>query len=264
VAADRPGPPIFVLGVAHRSGSNYLSALVGSHPDAQRVAPLYEDYLVAGSRHLLAYADAAARRWEPFDVGPCERSSLLAAIGDGITSFLERRAAGLRPVAKTPILLGVETFFDVFPRACLLIVLRDGRSTVESAVRSFGSDYESAIEQWAEGARILLRFLANRPSGRWRLVRYEALLTHLDDELREVLDCCELDPRSYDFEAARRLPLQGSSTDRGGSAELHWRSVERPTDFGGLERHAGWSRERHRQFNDRAGELLAALGYEPS
>ena len=59
-------------------------------------------------------------------------------LGDGLVSFLwvERDR---RLVAKTASVRNVDRFFTFFLRAHLLILVRDGRSVVQSCMSTFGS-----------------------------------------------------------------------------------------------------------------------------
>ena len=79
--------------------------------------------------------------------------------------------------------------FQLFPQARLLILVRDGRSVVESTVKSFGTSYELSMQRWAEAARIILEFQKNNQnkSGNFLIVRYEDLLDNLEKELIRIL-----------------------------------------------------------------------------
>jgi Sulfotransferase family len=252
------------MGVTYRSGTHFLQSLLAKHPIARVREPIWEDFFLAHSGHLFSFAQELSRSWNENGSGvPAEeRARLLRSLGDGLVGFLNAGDSAKRVVTKVPSVKGLTGFFELFPSAYLLLLIRDGRSVVESSVRSFGSTRSSVTRKWAKGAQEMLSFVQGEPDGRWRLVRYEDLLTHFDEELEAILRFCQLDPTKYDFEAARRLPLAGSSTERGGGEEVHWRPVERPPTFNGLERHAGWSEEQHREFNAEAGHLLAAFGYE--
>jgi sulfotransferase family protein len=258
---------VFLLGMTKRTGTNFLYDLLALHPDLTRREPIWEDASLASADHLDRYVRDASRLWpSDWDEAAAERSFLLKSLGDGVVSFLTARAEGKQVVTKMPSLRNLDRFFELFPEQRLLLVVRDGRSAVESSVRSFGETYAKAIRDWADSARAFDRFRqgqADHPAG-FHVVRYERLLTDLEDELGAALRFCGLSTSTYDFEAARALPLRGSSTHRGEHIDLHWSPVPRPADFGGLERWSGWSTRRHREFNLLAGELLTALGYEPS
>lgn len=258
--------PVFILAPTTRSGTGYLLNLLALHPEMIAMRkPIWEDFLVSRSGHLLGYVNEVSGAWAEcsFGVPAQERRHLLRCLGDGLITFLNAEGGDRRVVTKTPRVDGLESFFELFPEAFLLLLIRDGRSTVESNVRTWGTSYATATEYWATGAERIARFIRIGPAGRWRLVRYEDLLTDLEQELEEILRFCELDLVSYDFHAARRVPLRGSSTDRGGSSVVHWDAVGRPANFAGLTRYAGWSEQQHREFNAVAGDLLRAFGYEP-
>jgi hypothetical protein len=256
--------PIFILGMTGRSGTQFLYELIALHPAATQREPIWEDYLLRASDHLLAYADQLDRRWSSFEVSPEEHALLLRSLGDGLIAFLNKGAEGRRVITVTPNVRNLPYFFDFFPEATLLILVRDGRSVVESMMRSFGLSRGRATARWAAAARTVLAFVGEERRGRYRVVRYENLVERLEEELAEVLRFCGLSVQDYDFAAARDLPLWGSSTDRGHSAEVQWSPMERPADFEGVARHSGWSAADHRAFNRRAGDLLAALDYEPA
>lgn len=63
----------------------------------------------------------------------------------------------------------------LFPRAYLLILVRDRRAVVESKVRTTNGDFESAVRQWAEAAGTIVRFdETTRGSGfRYLIVKYD-------------------------------------------------------------------------------------------
>lgn len=257
-----PQLPIFILGLTRRTGTNYLWDLLARHPATVIRVPIYEDFLLHHADRLVAYADAVAAEWST-DTPMEESRRLLQHLARGLVSFLGAESAGegTRVVTKSPTIRNLPLIFTLFPGAAPLVLVRDGRSVVESAVRSFGISYAEATHTWALAARALLEFMAMGESGRYLIVHYEKLLTDLEAELWRILEFCDLDPRAYDFEAARRTPLRGSSTDRGTGVELHWRPVPRPDDFKGLVRWEGWDEERHRRFNAVAGEELMRLGY---
>jgi protein-tyrosine sulfotransferase len=256
--------PIFILGMTGRAGTQFLYELLALHPDTTQREPIWEDYLLRASGHLLAYADQLSRRWATFDVPPQERVRLLRCLGDGLIAFLNEGAAGKRVVTVTPNVRNLQYFFDLFPDATLVLLVRDGRSVVESMMRSFGLSRARATARWAAAARTILAFAGEERRDRYLVVRYEDLVERLEEELAEVLRFCGLSVEDYDFASARSLPLRGSSTDRGGSSEVQWGPMERPADFGGVARYSGWSAADHRAFNRRAGDLLSALGYEPA
>ena len=57
-----------------------------------------------------------------------------------------------RLVTKTPTVKNLGLFFQLFPTSKLLVLVRDGRSVVESAVRTFDRPYGHAAREWASSS----------------------------------------------------------------------------------------------------------------
>jgi hypothetical protein len=259
---------LFLLGVAGRSGTNFLHDLLRLHPDCVfNGRDLGEDFLLAESGRLAGYARAVDRRLAGrWGAGAQLRADVRGALGDGLARFLTGGArADALVLAKTPSVDGLEHFFDFFPRARLLVLVRDGRATVETGVRSFGWDREDATRNWAIAVRRVLAFqeAQRERADRFMVIRYEDLLADQRERLGEVLAFAGLDPARYDFAAARALPVRGSTELRGEAGGLHWKPVEKSGDFKPPSRFEGWTAARHRRFNWIAGRELERFGYAP-
>lgn len=262
--ADRQ--PIFILGILPRCGTNYLLELLCVHPDCTSSARVREDYLLYHVDLLFRYVKAVHDHWSPeWGVDDALRDRLPAHLGSGLISFLSEQTGTGRVVTKTPRVDNLELFFKLFPNAHLLILVRDGRSVLESGIETFGWNRESAMHRWAEAAQTILRFdRAHKNSAfPYLIVRYEDLWQNLEGELRRILDFLGLDRSVYDDQGAAHLPVKGSSTIRKHTHEaIHWRPVEKTADFDPLSRWRHWSRAQHERFNWVAGRYLNALGYE--
>jgi hypothetical protein len=257
--------PVFILGMP-RSGTNYLSDLLCLHDRcAPARAPIREDFFLEASDHLLHYASDLQERWDP-TWGVFEDDLIrqfYERLGDGLISFLwvERER---RLVAKTASVRHLDRFFMFFPRARLLIVVRDGRSVVQSSMSTFGWDFDLAARKWAAAADEIRRFCAeDRPAtDRYRLVHYEDLLDDLRRALSSILRFLELEEDTFDWAAAADLPVRGSSSYFGpGRDSVHWDPVQRTPGFDPKERWRSWSREMHERFEWIAGSQLRHLGY---
>ncbi len=262
--------PIFIIGVHRRCGSNFLGDALRLCPNLREPEPLAEDYLLEHAPLLSEYVrkTAEGRYRKRFDAEEpflqC-RASMLRGIGDGLLAFLgDHVEPDSRLLTRTPDPDHLELFFDLFPEAKLVLLVRDGRDVVESSARSWPSEpYAMWMQAWAWGARRMMAFAhgPGRPmAAQWKLVRYEDLLAGraaLDDLLRFLA----IDTSEYPWERFESLPLRGSSTHRGGSEQLNWKPVERPKDFRPVGRWQSWSWWRKRQFKHWAGRELIALGY---
>jgi len=245
-----------------RTGTVFLSALLNLHPDVATPAPIVEDYLLTQSAPLLEFADDMTALWERVNSLPPERQpDVRRALGDGLVSMLARAAGERRLLTKTPNVHNLGHFFELFPDAQPIVLVRDGRTAVDSYVRSFGGHHRVAMRRWAAGARTVLEFTQAAEAGSYCLVRYEDLVNDRDSQLRRLLEFCELDPSRYDFAAAANLPVYGSSRLRGPSGELTWSPRRPPSGFAPTALPA-WDRRWREEFEVIAGDLLRAFGYE--
>lgn len=286
--------PVFILGIAERSGTNFLQDLLRLHPDCDVDGlELEEDHFVDFSNLLLMFVQSASRSWKMWwgaEQLERERDLALRCLGDGLVSYLKmqvvnrRSLNGMYPVdkelkvlvTKSPSVNNVEMFFRLFPDADLIILIRDGRAVVESAVRTFFRRFDKVSRQWADRADAVLRFVGNDSNRerRFLLVKYEDLYGRSDHEIRRILSFLRLDETRYNFDVARDLPVRGSSslrqeaaaptssTARGVAPGIHWQPVPRSADFNPLARWSHWSRAQHERFNWIAGDRMAALSYE--
>jgi hypothetical protein len=266
--------PIFIIGIRARSGTNYLFDLLHLHPDCDIPAPIWEDFLLYHADLLAEYASSTYNHWHHWVIaaGIEERleDKLLQCIGDGLISFMTSRVHAGRLVTKMPGVRNLEYFFKLFPHAHLLILVRDGRAVAESAVRTSGvkpsvRNYESAMRSWARGAETILRFdqVTKNSNFKYLIVRYEDLWRDVKGELHRIFDFLGLDSAPYDFDAATKLAVRGSSVFRGHEEEkVHWRPVEKSAEFNPMSRWNHWSHALHERFNWIAGEYLEQFGYE--
>ncbi|TEU16559.1 MAG: hypothetical protein E3J21_10285 [Anaerolineales bacterium] len=263
--------PIFILGILPRSGTNFLKGLLCLHPDCDASAPIPEDHLVHCADLLVKYVNSVSWHWRPSWGAEGQKDVLCQYLGNGLVSFLTSQIGGdetqvkRRIVTKTPSVRNLGYFFRLFPRAHLLILVRDGRAVVESSVKSFGSNYETMMRHWADAAHTVLRFDQATQSSdfKYLIVRYEDLWNNLEGELRKIFAFLGLNAETYDFDAAANLPVRGSSEFRGlGEEAVHWKPVEKTPDFNPLLRWSHWGRALHERFHWIAGQYLVEFGYE--
>lgn len=261
--------PIFIHGILPRSGTNFLWDLLLLHPDCSRpVEPVREDLFLDHSDHLLAFAAAVRGAWDPSwgDLGGDLPVRLQSAVGSGLLSFLTVDR-GRRLVAKNPSVRHLERFFDFFPTAHLLVLVRDGRSVTQSCMDTFGWSFERSARAWARAADEIrwFRLVHARRSNQWQVVRYEDLLDDLVNRLESILHFVDLDASRYDMEAARNLPVRGSSVFFGqGRSSVNWDPVEKNGTFTPKERWRSWPPHWLDRFEWIAADQLRAFGYDAS
>lgn len=282
VGSDLELPPIFIVGILGRSGTNFLYQLLSRHPDCQVGGVIWEDFLLAHADLIVRYAETVQEHWDRWAVqdkiGQPVRA-LCRCIGKGLISFLQLQlydeaqaqvsggsvvSGSKRLVTKTPSVKNLQHFSKIFPDAHLIIIVRDGRALVESGVKSFNWSYDQATHAWADAARTIIQFDKDPSKGecKYLITRFEDLVHHMEGELRRIFSFLALDPNKYDFRAAASLPVIGScETRRTGEREIHWNPIERTQDFNPIDRAGKWGRRMHERFNWIAGDELEELGY---
>lgn len=130
-SAIEPVPPLFIIGVLNRSGTNYLGDLLRILPEFE-MPTLKEDYVLEHAACLGEYVAKSAHRWRSIDNA---EGTMLRCLGDGILSFLRLGCCrhDSRILVKTPRPYGLDKFPELFPSAKALLLIRDGRDIVESA-----------------------------------------------------------------------------------------------------------------------------------
>jgi hypothetical protein len=268
---------VYLAGITPRSGTNWLYDLIAKHPECQKALG-WEDHFVRHAEHLSTYAQSLRGSWK--EDWPLQQRdadcAVLREFGEGLKRVLEysnereesvcidesqRKISGGRLLTKTPSVKGIEQFFSLFPGAHLIILVRDGRSVVESGMRTFDWPFEWAVGRWREAARTILKFGEREEDGPCHVIRYEELFRDTLGKLKDLLDFLRLDPSTYDFEAAIDTPVKGSSTYGQDDGDVDWEPVEKGEDFNPLRRWDTWSDARLDRFNWIAGEELRALGY---
>jgi hypothetical protein len=262
--------PILVVGISRRSGTNFLAGLLQLHDDcAAPPPPLLEDHLLRDLPLLREYTARAAARW-PRRWGDREpaHDRLERHLGDGLAAFLHDGVDAPRVVSKTPSPEHLDLYPTVLPNAYVLVLLRDGRSVVDSLVRGFRFSFRKAVEEWAAGAQAILDFehrvLPAHPKLRLRIVRYEAIVADPEPQMRDLFEFCDLDPARVDFDAVRNAPVVGSSYARTPSGRMTWQPIERDDDFAPEARFTAWNAAKRARFDWLAGDLQRALGYDSS
>ncbi len=265
--------PVFFLGIMPRSGTNYVYNLLRLHPECNCVTDgnMVEDYLLFHANLLSRYADVVCNYWGEFwkhlddppmskDVYQTLKGHLCKSLGDGLISYFEQPGDRRKIITKTPSVRNLHYFFKLFPDAQLMILVRDGRSVVESAVKSFGHSYEDATQRWANAAHTILEFDATHQEfkSQYRIIKYEDVLDNLEKTLTEMFDFMGVDISVYDFNQVEQLPVMGSSAfyDEGG-----WKRVSNTKDFDPRQRWSSWSTAQQERFNWVAGDAMVHLGY---
>jgi sulfotransferase family protein len=277
----------FILGVQRRSGTNYIFRLLREHPDCMGLGPITEDFFVYHTELLKKYTHRVYHSWHSKSevkkkISSSPQETLLRYFGDAICRFLRLQITAETPIqpasnqgpteeiepkillTKTPSVVGIGNFFDFFPDAYLIIIIRDGRAVVESGVRSFDWNYEDATQVWKSGAHAILDLKRKHQNSNNKLliVRYEDLFTDEKTELHRIFDFLSIAPKKFHFDHTKDLGITGSSETKKQADAVHWQVTDKTKEFKPLERFSNWDKKKHERFNWIAGRYMSKFGYD--
>jgi len=260
-----PAKYLFLFGVIHRSGSNYLHRLLSLHPQIGRISTIREDFLTANSDLLDQYVKHIAEEWnDNWDPAGKAANRLRNHLGIACLNFLQDELVLSNSDNKQVLLTKSPTcrnirHFNIFPESKAVVIVRDGRSTIESGIRSFGWDLETKAREWRARGEELLE--AARLDPNIMIVRYEDLLLRKRETLSRILQSVRLTTDKIDDKTIDSVPIVGSSDTKSRDGAIHWNAVPSYKEFTPLERWKDWSDEQHVAFNSIAGDISQQLGY---
>ncbi len=266
--------PVFIIGITERSGTNFLAdALQQLDPRFQVPCVLGEDFLLEHSHLLSDYVELTYQRWKgsPWLRNPDQcKQLLLHQLSRGLLRLLcDQIEPNKRLLAKTPNAANLDKFFQLFPQAKLLILVRDGRDVVESSLATWSYEpFEYWVKRWANGARTILEFMRGHDGHlrglSWELVKYENLLNKSEEVADQLLTFLQIERDDFDWNRIECLPIRGSSQNRDEEGRMDWTPVEKVNGFKPLGKWTDWSRRQKNSFKKLAGQELIGLEYVSS
>ena len=264
------GPaPILILGVMPRSGTNYVRDLLALHPDVHAdPGRVYEFPLLHAGRGAAAFMDEFLTYF-PRNAEVMSRWDALALLAGAWLREFQAEAGDKRILLKCPHVQNLSLAPFIFPGAKVALCVRDGRDVVDSSLRTFGGrslsrkTFTQLTWEWKHGTEAILSFA---PGGEnfhpdMHLIRYESLVDAAENEVNSLLTELDLDPATYDHQAATDLPVRGSSRSAQKSND-RWQGEEKSDSFKSVGRWEDWSDRRKAQFQRIAGDVLTRCGYD--
>jgi protein-tyrosine sulfotransferase len=262
------GPRVAVLhGVMPRSGTNYLYSLLGLHPDVV-TDPL-------GIRELPLLASApAAREWQDrfmeFYQGNREAMGdldMLAYAVNGMMAHAAREHAGAKLILfKVPHTRYLSYFPALFPDDRCIILLRDGKRTVQSTIatwplKPFGKSFADICLEWTYATDAALDYWTRADKSKTLIDRYEDVTTAPHEHVRHILEFLGLDAARYPFDEIAALPVLGSSELSRDSGAVSWEPVTAGADFNPARRRIEWPQSWRRTFRRLSARTMQRAGY---
>jgi protein-tyrosine sulfotransferase len=257
---------VFLLGIMPRSGTHYLLSLMKKHPDCTAKTGIPEDFIIANSDLLVKFVDGVYDSWNQLwgEFNEELKEPLYEHLGRGIENYLYSLTTDtdLQPkvcISSTPSVKNLELAPRI-TKSKIIILVRDGRSVIESGMRSFGWFFEDSVHSWASAADTIIRFAIGHPQ--MYIVKYEDLLDvqMRKDVLAGIFNFIGVDPEQYDYE--RDVDVIGSSTYYDKDKGINWGETKKTETFDPRKRWEMWERAKHERFNWIAGRQSQVFGYE--
>jgi len=262
------GPRVAVIhGVMPRSGTNYLNSLLGLHPDVAT------DPLGVKELPLLASVPAALQWQEAFfefyggnrDV----MGSLdgLAYAVSGMLAHAAREHADAKLILfKVPHTRFLSYFPALFPDDKCLILLRDGRRTVQSTIstwplKPFGKSFADICLEWTYATGAALDYWAESDKSKTLIDRYEDVMAEPAEHVSYILEFLGLDADRYPFDEMAKLPVLGSSELSKKGGKVTWEPVKAGADFNPAARKIEWPDGWNQTFERISAETMKRAGY---
>ena len=259
---------LLLYGVMPRSGTNYVQALLERHPAFQHPRiPFYElpvlasEHYYDGPTRLISRihkpsAEAFARlEWMAYTLSGL-RNRLLSLADDGTIT-----------VVKSVPAHGIDLFPILFPLDRLIIIIRNGKHTVDSYQRTFARKrlsrtFEDICFEWNAAAQKALRLSKRADASVIKLVRYEDILA---DKAAAIAETLAWMGHEADMSVAADLdaiPILGSSThSQAANGKVTWAPTAVRHDYRPADRAIKWTRAQEKSFLEICGATNRAAGY---
>ena len=243
--------PVFVLG-APRSGTSMMQWALRQHPNLW--GGQESDYLIPLVSELERIWEFGSTRGKLHWLSGqrVDLDEFVGHVGIGINALYTNRAKGLRWVEQTPqYTLHLDDMRRLFPGAQFLVMVRDGRQVVES-LRNFVNPvpFEEACHIWLRHNQAARDFAAGEHGDHLHFVSYERAVLDTDAEMRQLFEFIgEPYSEAPGNRITSRAPMNSSFVGEGRDQKL-------------APRWSSWTARERAGFDEVAGDMLIALGYE--
>lgn len=287
-----------LIGIHRRSGTNYLSKLMSYHTDIRHIPPNTTSGEIGLMTGMNEWKEAV-RIFDQHFVSPGVTKKTIRFedfakyLGKSWLDYLVTRFK-VPPgylFLKEPCTLGLENFFDLFPSAKLLLLIRDGRDAAASYMKAalarrrtttrahltiaylnhfFWRDYILFLKNWATAASRILAFdkqyKDTSQKSRYLILRYEDVYQNTKEKMAEVFSFLGLDYNDSLLNQLTEAEVVGSSFfsphQKENAKKLNWIPTPKSEHFKPLGRWQEWSSARKAVFKRIAGQSLIDFGYE--
>ncbi len=257
-------PAIFLHGVLPRSGTVYFGEILRLHHKIFAYPnEIWELPFLTHSGDIINFQEKFFQTYQQ-NSNRMEQNDMLCLYGAGMMNYLHSFVPeGKTLLIKVPWMQFLNYFFTFFPKENLLLLVRDGRDTVCSTIRTWPNrDFKDVCRLWDASARIFLDLQERFNSREYRVcfVKFEDLLQDPTVVARKVLESFGLGWTNFPVDKISTLPVRGSSSLQP-PGKVSWSPVKENKKFRpGGEWHT-WSKKEKNIFKDICGDTLIKLGY---
>lgn len=281
-------PFVMIHGQMPRCGINYLMDIISQHRHTFRCPNNiweFHHFQKIGGLHQYLSQLKSTRHMDDIDL-----VRLKGCIGDAwmnyLRSFVEGADQGKTILLKESNVDNLEHFFDYFPTARLILVTRDGRNAVSSALKSnfctptimgrifkyqgwkrlrIPSAFEAICQKWNTSA-IKVADLTNNTFednfDRLLWIRYEDLCQNTSSETEKILNFCQLPAAEFNWDELEKMPVRGSSFLRDSNGEINFsEAISTNVPLDSMRRWQDWTPKKQKLFWHYCTSGMKRLGY---
>ena len=259
---------IFIVG-SIRSGTTWLHRMLAEHPQVathSQELTVFSDYLAPAMRSYQRESvdEAHLHHGMPVLLDPTAFHNGLCAVA----AELYGRVVALNPGA-TVVLdkrpdygHHIPLIERLAPGSRFIHIIRDGRDVAVSMQgirqrRNAGpKDFDAAVKAWHDGVVLARRHGRDLPRGQYLEVRYEDLVEHTGQGMREILAFCGLPTEETMLRDIVAKYHMGNKLVSAGDKDLNALRGKRDAIW-----RVRLTLEQRYRFDRKAGHLLAELGY---
>lgn len=267
---------VYIISPTQRSGTNFLNNVLKLHtdlyiPEGENLPN--EHFLYSYSHHLQTYVAETVAMWGKWlkdgeDAMDAHAKGLMHYLGRGLLQYFYESVPNEKILLlKTPDAGNLNNFFHLFPHGKLIILVRDGRDTVDSFVKSWGGEtiFKKMCERWAQRADQIMNVIEHakqsNKSNSYYIVRYDKLNNDTSNEVKAILKFLNLKPENYHWNELEKIPVLGSSSFIGNQLGVHWNPMEKGEEFIPTQKWKHWSEAKKKIFKKYAGKNLIKMGF---
>jgi hypothetical protein len=282
-------------GIRVRSGTNYLSKLLSCHPDIQLIPPQKTTdefpFLATTDKWQAAFSSFVAKF--NGDRALFNFDDFAPFLGDAWLAY-NIQTFQLQPghvFVKDPRVYHLHQFFKLFPRAKLIILIRDGRDNVASCIKAglairnsmpvhyklfrrinhiIWRDFINHTCAWAHAAHLISdfdqTFKDTEFASKYLIVRYEDTFQEPQRNSQKLFGFIGLDLTDSVLNEIENLEVVGSSfystSLREDAQKPNWTPLVKAAAFQPVGRWQKWNKLQKYLFKRLAGQALILFDYE--